>query len=120
MRYTIQVRDGYLRGEMVERESAEETRLFSEAMYAAIVEKRVSRVLVVVRASAAIFRVEEFGLSGVLDRLSEIRGLRVALVSDSREVAAAHEYMQLIATQHGVTLCAFAAERPALQWLLRD
>lgn len=117
MRYSIEMRDGYLRGEMVGRESADETRVFSEAMYAAIRDKQAAHVLVVVRASAAIFRVEEFGLSDFLGRIAAIPGVKIALVSDSRELAAAHEYMQLIAAQRGVAVRAFADEQVALEWL---
>jgi hypothetical protein len=40
------------------------------------------------------------------------------VVSDSRELAAAHEYIQLIASQRGTPLRAFGAEKPALEWLL--
>jgi len=115
MRYSFEMREGYLRAEMLERETPEETRQFAEALYAAIQEKGASRVLVVVRASRPIFRVEEYRLS---DFLKRIPGMKVAVVSDSRELAAAHEYIQLIASQRGTPLRAFGAEKPALEWLL--
>lgn len=120
MRYTIDVREGYLRAEMVERETPQETRQFSTAVHAAMVEKGVSRVLVIVRASRPIFRVEEYQLSGFLKLVAGIHGLRVALVSDSKELAAAHEYIELIASQKHVALRAFHAEASALEWLLHD
>lgn len=120
MRYTIEVRDGYLRGEMAERETPQETLEFSTAMQAAIVEKQVSKVLVVVRASRPIFRVEEYRLSEFLGKVAGIAGLKVALVSDSKELAAAHEYVQLIAGQKGVVMRAFTDEQTALDWLLRQ
>ena len=115
MRYAIEARDGYLRAEMVERETAQETARFGEALHAALVEKKLSKVLVVVRASRPIFRVEEYQLSEFLGRMANVR---VAVVSDSRELAAAHEYIQLIASQKGVTLHAFSSEKSALEWLL--
>lgn len=120
MRYTIEAREGYLHAELVERETAQETREFSEAVHAAMLEKRLSRLLVVVRASRPIFRVEEYRLSEFLGRVIAIAGLRVALVSDSRELAAAHEYVQLIAAQRGIALRGFASEKAALAWLLQD
>ncbi|HET7199113.1 MAG TPA: hypothetical protein VFI86_10620 [Burkholderiales bacterium] len=118
MRYTIEVREGYLRGEMVERETAAETREFGEAVHKAMLEKGLPLVLVVVRASRPIFRVEEYQLSQLLGRLGAIPGARLALVSDSRELAGAHEYVQLIASHRGMALRAFATEKAALDWLL--
>ena len=118
MRYSIDVRDGYLRAEMVERETPEETRQFNHAVHAAMLEKEVARLLVVVRSSRPIFRVEEYQLSEFFKAVAAIRGLRVALVSDSNELAAAHEYVELIASQKGIALRAFHAEPPALEWLL--
>jgi hypothetical protein len=120
MRYTIDVRDGYLRAEMVERETAQETRQFALAAHGAMVEKGISRLLVVVRASRPIFRVEEYQLSELLKLVSGIAGARVALVSDSRELAAAHEYVELIARQKGVPLRAFGSEPAGLEWLLHQ
>lgn len=118
MRYTIELRDGYLRGELIERETPEETAEFGTAMQAALRDNGASRLLVVVRASRPIFRVEEYRLSEFLGRFAATPGLRIALVSDSRELAAAHEYVQLIASQRGMALQAFPSERTALEWLL--
>jgi len=118
MRYSIEMRDGYLRAEMLERETPEETREFGDALHAAMGERGIFRALVVVRASLAIFRVEEYRLSDFMRRMGETPGMRIAMVSDSRELAAAHEYVQLIASQRGVALRAFADEAAALAWLL--
>lgn len=115
MRYTIELRDGYLRGEMVARETPQETAQFGDALQAAVAENGLSKVLVVVRASRPIFRVEEYHLSDFLGRIS---GVKVALVADSRELAAAHEYVQLIASQKCVALRAFSSEQTAVDWLL--
>ena len=119
MRYSIEMREGYLRAEMVERETPQETREFGEAVQGAMRDKGIARALVVVRASAPVFRVEEYRLSDFLTRISEMPGLRIALVSDSRELAAAHEYVELIASQRGMPLQAFPTEKSALEWLLR-
>ena len=115
MRYSIEMLEGYLRAEMLERETPEETREFGEALFAAMQEKAASRVLVLVRSSRPIFRVEEYQLSGFLQRMPDAK---VAVVSDSRELAASHEYIQLIAGQKGVALRAFPTEQSALEWLL--
>lgn len=120
MRYTIEVRDGYLRGELIERETAQETLEFSTALHTAMLEKKIHRLLVVVRASQAIFRVEEYHLSQFLKAVAGMAGLRIAVVSDSRELAAAHEYVELIAGQRGLALRAFTSEALALEWLLQQ
>lgn len=119
MRYTIEARDGYLRGELVDRETPQETREFGEALHAAMRDKGLGRLLVVVRSSLPVFRVEEYQLSEFLNRMMAIPGAKIAVVSDSRELAAAHEYVQLIATQRGLALRAFPAEAAAVQWLLQ-
>ena len=120
MRYTIELREGYLRGELVERETPGETAEFGAAMRAALLEKGASRMLVVVRASRPIFRVEEYQLSELFRQIGGVAGLRIALVADSTEVAAAHQYVQLIATQKGIALRSFTSEKTALEWLLHD
>lgn len=118
MRYTIELREGYLRGELVERETPDETAEFGTAMQAALRDKGVSRMLVVVRASRPIFRVEEYQLSEFFRRIGDVAGLRIALVADSTELAAAHQYVELIARQKGIALRSFSSEKPALEWLL--
>jgi hypothetical protein len=118
MRYTIEACDGYLRGEMLERETPQETREFGAALHAAILEKGLPRLLVVVRASRPIFRVEEYQLSELLKLVAGTAVLRIALVSDSKELAASHAYVELIATQQGLALRAFGSEEAALEWLL--
>ena len=117
MRYSIEMREGYVRAEMLERETPEETREFGEALFAEVQAKAASRVLVLVRSSRPIFRVEEYRLSGFLECMP---GVKVAVVSDSRELAAAHEYVQLIASQRGIALHAFPTEQSALEWLLHE
>jgi hypothetical protein len=118
MRYTIELREGYLRGELIERDTPAETAEFGRAMQAALRDKGSSRMLVVVRASRAIFRVEEYQLSDFLRQLGAVDGLRIALVADSSELAAAHQYVELIAAQQGISLRSFASEKTAVDWLL--
>ena len=120
MRYTIELREGYLRAEMVERETPEQTSEFGNAVQAALRESQLGRALVVVRSSLPVFRVEEYKLSQLFARVPEIAGFKMALVSDSRELAAAHQYVELIAGQKGVALRSFTSEKPAIEWLLQD
>ena len=43
--------------------------------------------------------------------------LRVAFISDSRELALSQEYIELIAKQRGLAFRTFASEQAALAWL---
>ena len=43
--------------------------------------------------------------------------MRVALLADSEELRAAHEYIEVLARQQGANVRAFREELPALEWL---
>jgi hypothetical protein len=92
MRYTIDVHPGYIRAEMREREAGEETRAFVEAILAALRQHKLQRLLISVRASRPVFKVEQYGLSEALLQVAG-SGLRVAFISDTRETAMSQEYI---------------------------
>lgn len=118
MQLTIAVETGYLRVEMVGRRSAGEMAQALHEVIAACRHRGVFAVLVVVRASRPIFRVEQYGLSGYLaDMTAGGEPWRVALVSDNAEQRAAHEYVATLARQKRIALRAFGAESQAAQWL---
>ena len=110
----------YLRAEMTGRESAAETADFLKQIAAAMLEHGRSRVLVVVRESRAIFKVEDYGLSDYLKAMAAKPDRRVALVGDSSESYAAHGYIELLARQRNLPVRAFRDEPAALEWLLTD
>jgi hypothetical protein len=114
MRYTIELKSGYMKAEMRERETPEET--FVQAILAALREHKVPRVLISVRASRPVFKVEDWGLS---DALSQVlgTGLRVAFISDSKEVAMSQQYIALLGQQKGLDFRSFATEQEAVAWL---
>ena len=118
MQLTIAIETDYLRAELVGRRSAEDTRKAFEEVIAACRRQRRFSVLAVVRASTPIFKVEQYGLSGYLRNAVEGgEPWKVALVSDTVELRAAHEYVATLARQRGVEVRAFAHEPPALHWL---
>jgi hypothetical protein len=118
MQLTIAIETGYLRAELVGRRSAEETRRALDETLAACTRERVYSVLAVVRASHPIFKVEQFGLSRCLARMSAGgKPWKVALVSDTAELRAAHDYVATLARQKGLEVRAFGHELPAIQWL---
>jgi hypothetical protein len=118
MRLTITVETAYVRAELVGRRSAEHTRQAIEEVLAACRRHRMASVLAVVRASTAIFKVEQFGLSAYLQDMSAAgEPWKVALVSDTPELRAAHEYVTTLARQKGIDARAFWQEPPAAHWL---
>jgi hypothetical protein len=119
MRYTIDVHPDYIKAEMREREAAEETREFVEAILAALRQHKLPRLLISVRSSRPVFKVEEYGLSDALVQLAGT-GLRVAFIADDKETAMSQEYIALLAQQRGLDFQTFGDdEQAALAWLLQ-
>ena len=116
MSFKIEPKAGYLRIALRKREAGEALTT-AQAVLAAIEEHRARRVLIAVAESDPIFRVEQYNLSGAIERLLKQPGLRVALVSDSAELFASHEYVQFLAAQRGLALRAFRDESEAGRWL---
>ena len=116
MSLKIEPRAGYLRIALRKREAGEALKT-AQAVVAAIEEHRARRVLIAVAESDPIFRVEQYNLSGVLQRLLKLSVLRIALVSDSAELFASHEYVQFLAGQRGLAVQAFREESEAVRWL---
>ena len=117
LRTKVVVESDHVRAEVHGRETAEETTLFlREAAEAALKHER-RRILLVVRESRAIFKVEEFNLSEYFKAMVERPGYRIALVGDSSEVHAAHGYIEVLARQRGLAVRAFREEATALKWL---
>jgi hypothetical protein len=121
VRYKLEALPGYLKAEMVERETAAETAEFVDAMVDAVRDKGISRVLISTRKSRPVFKVEEWKLSEALERVMSIPGLRVAFVSDTREIAMSQDYIALLGRQRGLEFKAFGAqEAAAIAWLHHD
>lgn len=119
VRYTIESLGGYLKAEMVERETAAETAEFVQAVVAALRAGPLRRVLISIRHSRPVFKVEEWKLSAALDQVMSLAGLRVAFVADTREVALSQQYIALLGRQRGLKFEAFSTEAAALAWLLQ-
>ena len=116
--YKIEILPGYIRAEMVERDTAEETAEFVQALLSALRAQAAARVLISTRKSRPVFKVEQWKLSEVLEQLMSMSGVRVAFVSDTREIALSQEYIALLGRQRGLQFDAFASEQAALAWLL--
>lgn len=108
----------YLRVIVRRRESVEEVGTALSAMVEQARKHALRRLLIVSEESTPVFRVQQFDLAGWLDRFLKDRVEKVALVSDTAEVFASHQYIELLAGQRGVPIRAFREEKPAVEWLL--
>jgi hypothetical protein len=120
MRSKLTVEGDYLKAELLERETVEETQQFLREAVAEGLKRGLWKCLVVVRSSKAIFQVQQYRISSYLTEMAANQTIRIALVGDSNELYSAHQYIELLARQHGVNLRAFRDESVALQWLAKE
>lgn len=120
MQVTIEPRAGYLKVIVRRRESVEDNRSITSTIIEAAKAHERDRLLLVGEQSDPIYRVHQYDLEGWFRQLRELGVRRVALVSDSAELFASHQYIELIAAQRGAPLRAFRDEKRALGWLLGE
>ena len=116
MHYTFAQAQDPLRAELFGRQTAEEALSFVEALAAEARNSAATRVLVWVRNSRPIFKLDAVRISDPVKQLAA-RKLRVALLADSEEVRASQQYIEVLAAQQGARLRAFRDEARALAWL---
>jgi hypothetical protein len=114
--YKITLDQGVLRAELFGRETVEETKAFFQAAISAARESRCPCILISVRASKPIFQVERHGLIEYFRELAATSP-RIALLGYSRDLRLSHEYVELIARQHGLNVRSFLDETAAFLWL---
>ena len=117
MQYKIAMESGFLRADLLERETAEETRRFLRAVVFESIRHRCPRVLVHVRSSKTLFTVERYGVLESFKRLASDPAHRIALVGDTVEMGMSHDYVALLARQQGITLRNFQNEPQAIEWV---
>ena len=117
MRFTVTQVEDYLRGDLYNRVTGEETDAFLRAVAAEVVARNCERILLVVHTSRAIFRIEQFKLCEHLERLASRPGHRVALICDDFEVRLAHQYIASLARIRGFNVHTFPTEAEAVAWL---
>ncbi len=117
MQYKIAMERGFLRADLLERETAEETRRFLRAVVFESVKHGCSRILVHVRSSKTLFTVERYGVLETFKRLASDPAHRIALLGDTVELGMSHDYVALLARQQGITLRNFQNESQAVEWV---
>lgn len=114
--HRISVEPGYLRADLFNRQTVEETRRFLEAVLAVALEQRIPLILIRVHNSVPIFTIERYGFSRYLDLAFKSK-YKIALVGGSLELRIAHQYIATIARLRGVNLRAFPDEADGITWL---
>jgi hypothetical protein len=121
MKFRIEPHGEHLLAELQDRETAAEMREFLLAVKKACLEHACPRVLLSVRASRPVFKLEEYGLSGGRQGYANeliTPACRIALVGDTSELNHAHDYVELVARQRQINVRAFKDLASAQQWLL--
>ena len=116
MGYRITLDRGVLRAELFGRETVEETKTFFRAIVSASRETRCPCILISVRSSKPIFQAERHGLLEYFRELAVTSSRRVALLGDTRDLRLSHDYIELIARQHGLNVRSFPDETAAYRW----
>ena len=117
MHFRVELVRDILHCELYGRETGDETQQFIRAVAAESLRTGCKRILVSVRASRPIFRVEQYAISEHLKRAAANPGYRVALLADSDELRASHQYVEVLARQQGVPVRSFRDASGALEWL---
>jgi len=117
VRYTVKHIENYLRGDLYDRVTGEETDEFLRAVAADALASGRDLVLISVHTSRAIFRVAQFKLSDHMEVVASRPHHRVALVADDLEVRLAHQYIATLARLKGLNVKTFDAEAEAIAWL---
>ena len=117
MHFTFENSPQCLRATLYGRQTVEETLQFIDALAAEARKHSATRFLVCVRNSRPVFKVEQYKVSELFKQVAANKDVRVALLADSDEVRASHQYIEVLAAQQGAQVRAFRDEKRALQWL---
>ncbi len=117
MQWQLTVAKDYLKAELTGRETAAETRDFLRAVAAAAAAHSFRHVLISVRTSKPLFKVDDYGIGEFLSMVANEKEGRVALLADSEEVRTSHEYVEVLARQCGAQVRSFRSEAAAVEWL---
>jgi len=117
MKYGISSENGFLKAELLDRETADETRKFLQSVVLASINHRCSRVLVHVRLSKPLFTIERTGTLGTLKKIASDPMHKIALLGDTVELGMSHDYVSLLGRQQGIRIRSFQREADAVEWL---
>ena len=116
MLYKVIIEPEYLRAELFNRETMEETREFLRIVADAAMKHKRSWVLICVSSSNPVFTLERSGFLAYFRKFSADPSHKIALLGDSEELGISHQYIELIGRQHGVNVQSFRDEASAIRW----
>ena len=116
MRYEIVAEPHYLRADLYNRRTAEDTRKFLSTLAAECTRLDCFNILVSVHASKPIFTLERYGFSSFI-QIALRNSARIAALTDNAECRVAHEYAVMLARLRGVNVRTFRDEAAAVAWL---
>ena len=117
MHYRIELAQGYLRADLADRKTAADTQQFIRALGAKALDAGCTRVLICVRNSRPIYKLQTYGIIEYFRQLAANPANRVALVSDNDEMRSSQEYIAMLGREQGANVRAFRDEAGALEWL---
>lgn len=116
MRYEIVAGSKYVRADLYNRRTAEDTRKFLSALAAECIRLQRFNILVSVHASKPIFTLERYGFSSFI-QIALRHSAKIAALTDNAECRVAHEYAVMLARLRGVNVRTFRDEAAAVAWL---
>lgn len=117
MVYRITIESNFLRAELFDRETMEETTAFLDVVSRESDLHGRSNILIYVHSSAPIFHVEYHGFIDCFREIARNPEHQIALLADSNDLYISHEYLELRARQYGLNVRNFRDKTAALEWL---
>lgn len=116
MLYRIIVESGYLKADLFNRTTVQETQEFFDVVAASAHTHRRSRVLISVHSSSPLFSVERSGFFTHFRGLSVDPSHKIALVADTAELGFSHQYIEDLGRQQGINVKNFRDEPSGIAW----
>ncbi len=117
MLYKITIKPNYLKADLFNRETVNETQEFFDIVAGTALQHKRSRILISVHSSSSLFTVERSGFFTHFRSVSRDPSHKIALVADTEELGFSHQYIEALGRQHGMNVRNFRDERLGLAWL---
>ena len=107
---------GYLKVDLFNQQTAEETRDALAAIAAEARKHNSSQILISVHASRPMLKVAQYGLLDYFREFGEAAKCRIALTGDSDELRLSQQDIEALARRNGINVRSFPNEQAALLW----
>lgn len=116
MLYKISIESDYLKADLFNRKTVEETQEFFDIVANSARTHQRSRILISVHASTPLFTVERSGFLAHFRSVSVDPSHKIALVADNEELGFSHQYIEQLGRLQGINVRNFRDERAGLVW----